>query len=103
MGTAAANAKIEILASQVSDFDTEVLASVFEVANFVDSSEIDFSVTAGASVTAELIDGSIGNARLANKGLTFAGTTGTDSDVDLGQTLTFTSTDGSAIITGGGA
>jgi len=101
--TAAADVTIDITASQVSDFDGKVLASVFEVANFVDSSEIDFSVTAGASVTAELIDGSIGNARLVNDSLTFAGTAGTDSDVDLGWTLTFISSDSSAIITAGGA
>ncbi len=101
--TAAADASIDITASQVSDFDTEVLSSVFEVANFVDSSEIDFGVTAGASVSAELIDGSIGNARLVNDSLTFAGTAGTDSEVDLGGTLTFTSSDSSAIITAGGA
>lgn len=101
--TAAADVTIDITASQVSDFDGKVLASVFEVANFVDSSEIDFSVSAGASVTAELIDGSIGNARLVNDSLTFAGTAGTDSDVDLGGTLTFISSDSSAIITAGGA
>jgi hypothetical protein len=101
--TAAQDVTIDITASQVSDFDGKVLSSVFEVANFVDSSEIDFSVTAGASVTAELIDGSIGNARLVNDSLTFAGTAGTDSDVDLGGTLTFISSDSSAIITAGGA
>ena len=101
--TAAADVTIDITASQVSDFDGKVLSSVFEVANFVDSSEIDFSVTVGASVTAELIDGSIGNARLVNDSLTFAGTAGTDSDVDLGGTLTFISSDSSAIITAGGA
>lgn len=101
--TAAADVTIDITASQVSDFDGKVLSSVFESVNFVDSSEIDFSVTAGASVTAELIDGSIGNARLVNDSLTFAGTAGTDSDVDLGGTLTFISSDSSAIITAGGA
>ena len=101
--TAAADVTIDITASQVSDFDGKVLSSVFEVANFVDSAEIDFSVSAGASVTAELIDGSIGNARLVNDSLTFAGTAGTDSDVDLGGTLTFISSDSSAIITAGGA
>ena len=101
--TAAADVTIDITASQVSDFDGKVLASVFEVANFVDSSEIDFTVSAGASVTAELIDGSIGNARLVNDSLTFVGTVGTDSDVDLGGKLTFISSDSSAIITAGGA
>ena len=101
--TAAADVTIDITASQVSDFDTEVLSSVFEAANFVDSSEIDFTVTAGASVTAALINGSIANARLANDSLTFAGTAGTDSDVVLGDTLTFVSSDSSVIATGNGS
>ena len=101
--TAASEQAIAITASQVTDFDSEVLSSVFEVANFVDSAEIDFTVSAGASVTAELINGSIGNARLTNDSLTFAGTAGTDSEVDLGGTLTFISSDSSAIITAGGA
>jgi len=101
--TAAADVTIDITASQVSDFDTKVLSSVFEVANFVDSSEVNFTVTAGASVTAALIDGSIANARLVNDSLTFAGTAGTDSDVDLGSTLTFVSSDSSVIATGNGS
>ena len=101
--TAAADVAIDITASQVSDFDSEVLSSVFEVANFVDSSEIDFTVSAGASVTAGLIVGSIANTKLANDSLTFAGTTGANSEVDLGGTLTFVSTDGSVSISGGGA
>ena len=101
--TAAADVSIDITASQVSDFNTEVKADVFTSGNFVDSSEIDFGVTAGASVSAELIDGSIGNARLVNDSLIFAGTAGTDSEVDLGGTLTFVSTDNSVTITGGGA
>jgi len=101
--TAAADVTIDITASQVSDFNTEVLADVFTAGNFVDSSEIDFTVSAGASVTAALIDGSIGNARLVNDSLTFAGTTGANSEVDLGGTLTFVSTDGSVSISGGGA
>ena len=101
--TSASEQSIAITASQVTDFNTEVLADVFDAANFVDSSEVNFTVTAGASVTAALIDGSIGNARLANDSLTFAGTAGTNSEVDLGGTLTFSSSDGSAIITGGGA
>jgi len=53
---AASDVTIDITASQVSDFDTEVLNSVFEDANFTDSSNIDFTVTSGASVTADLID-----------------------------------------------
>ena len=98
--TAAADVTIDITASQVSDFDTEVLSSVFEAANFVDSSEIDFTVSAGASVTAGLIDGSIANARLVNDSILFVGTTGANPNIDLGQSLTFASSDGSAIISG---
>ena len=97
--TAAADVTIDITASQVSDFNTEVLADVFTSSNFVDSSEVNFTVSAGASVTAALINGSIANARLANDSLTFAGTAGTNSEVDLGGTLTFASSDGSAVIT----
>jgi len=47
---------------------------IFKTANFVDSSEIDFTVTAGTSVTAALINGSIANARLANSSITFGAT-----------------------------
>jgi hypothetical protein len=97
--TAAADVSIDITASQVSDFNTEVLADVFTAGNFVDSSEVNFTVSAGASVTAALINGSIANARLANDSLIFAGTAGTNSEVDLGGTLTFSSSDGSAVIT----
>ena len=97
--TAASDVSIDITASQVSDFNTEVLADVFTGGNFVDSSEVNFTVSAGASVTAALIDGSIANARLANDSIGFAGTAGTDSVVDLGGTLTFSSSDGSAVIT----
>ena len=49
----------------ISGVDNEV----FKTANFVDSSEIDFTVTAGASVTAALINGSIANARLTNSSI----------------------------------
>jgi len=97
--TSASEQSIAITASQVTDFNTEVLTDVFASSNFVDSSEVNFTVTAGASVTAALINGSIANARLANDSLIFAGTAGTNSEVDLGGTLTFSSSDGSAVIT----
>ena len=98
--TAAGSQTIDITASQVSDFNTEVLADVFTSGNFVDSSEVNFTVSAGASVTAALIDGSIANARLANDSITFNGTTGSNPDIALGQSLTFASSDGSVIING---
>jgi len=52
--TAAADVAISITSSQVTDFDSSVLSSVFEVANFVDSSSVDFNVTAGATVSADV-------------------------------------------------
>ena len=95
--TAAGSQTIDITASQVSDFNTEVLADVFVAGNFVDSTGaagIDFTVTNGASVTASLVNSSINT----------AGTTGTGS-VDLGGTLTFSSSDGSVSVVdnGGGS
>lgn len=63
---------------------------VFKSANFVDSSEIDFTVTAGASVTAALINSSIANSRLTNSAVTItagAGLTGGGSTA-LGATST---------------
>ena len=94
--TAASEQAIAITASQVTDFDSEVLSSVFEVANFVDSTGaagIDFTVSAGASVTASLVNSSIG----------VNGTAGTNSDINLGSDLTFTSSDGSIVATGNGS
>ena len=98
--TAASEQSISITSSQVSDFNSSVLDDVFVTGNFVDSSEINFTVTAGASVTAALIDGSIANARLANSSMTFNAPTGTDPVVSLGDTLNFTSSDGSVTIAG---
>ena len=64
---------------------------VFKATNFVDSSEIDFTVTTGTSVTAALINGSIANARLANS---------TISGIALGGTLNAL-TAGSGLASGG--
>ena len=55
-------------------FLSGVSKEVFEAGNFVDSSEIDFTVTPGASVTAALINGSIANARLVNSAITIGST-----------------------------
>lgn len=62
-------------------FITGVDNEVFKAANFVDSPEIDFIVTAGTSVSASLRDGSIANARLTNSSITI-GTT----NIALGAT-----------------
>jgi hypothetical protein len=57
--TAAASTSISITASQVSDFNTATSTEIFEAANFVDGTTIDFTVTAGTSVTAEVTVGSL--------------------------------------------
>jgi len=64
-------------------FTSGVSKEVFDTANFVDSSEVNFTVTTGTSVTAALINGSIANARLANSSITI-GTT----NIALGATST---------------
>lgn len=71
-------------------FTSGVSNEVFDAANFVDSSEIDFTVTAGSSVTAALINGSIANARLANSSITVTAGAGlTDGgSVSLGGSTT---------------
>lgn len=61
-------------------------ASVFTTSNFVDSSEIDFTVTSGQSVTAALIAGSIANSKLTNSSIyvTAGGGLTGDGSVALG-------------------
>ena len=104
--TEASDVSIAIDSSAVTDFDTAVLSSVFEDANFVDSDEIDFTVSPGASVTAgikntsitnAMLAGSIANDKLVNSGFLTSGTTGGGS-IDLGDSIIFTSTDGSVNI-----
>lgn len=94
--TAAGDTTIDITASQVSDFTSASETAIFTTANFVDStgaSGIDFTVTAGASVTASLVNSSIG----------VIGTAGSNSDISLGSDLTITSSDGSIVATGNGS
>ena len=88
--TSASEQSISITASQVSDFTTASETAIFTAANFVDSSEVNFTVTAGASVTAALIDGSIANARLANSSVTITAGSGlqTGGSVSLGSSVT---------------
>lgn len=64
-------------------FITGVDNLIFQSANFVDSAYIDFTTTAGTSVTAVIISGSIQNGHLANSAIT-VGTTG----ISLGGTAT---------------
>jgi hypothetical protein len=58
-------------------------AAVFQAGNFVDSAYLDFTVTAGASVTGVIISGSIQNGHLANSAITFGATSQA-----LGSTVT---------------
>jgi hypothetical protein len=71
-------------------FVTGSRKAVFETGRFVDSSEIDFTVTAGVSVTAALINGSIANARLANSAVTITAGAGliNGGSVALGSSTT---------------
>ena len=57
--SSASEQSISITASQVSDFTSASETAIFTDANFVDSSTIDFTVTAGASVTAIVPDSGI--------------------------------------------
>ena len=60
--TAAANTSIAITANQVTDFATSAETAIFTAANFVDSPSIDFTVTAGDSVTAAVGPGVVTSA-----------------------------------------
>jgi hypothetical protein len=73
--------------------------AVFTTANFVDSSEIDFTVTAGQSTTAALINGSIANARLANSTISGVALGSNLNALTLGSGLTGTSYNGSSAVT----
>ena len=82
---------IDITSSEVSDFTDASETAIFTSANFVDSTGaagIDFTVDPGASVSASLVNSSI----------TVNGDTGTGSTIDLGGTLTITSSDSSVDI-----
>jgi len=97
--TAASEQSISITASQVSDFTTASETAIFTAANFVDSTEIDFTVTAGASVTANVKSSSITNAMLVNDSVTVSagsGLTGGGS-VDLGGSVTVSHADTSSV------
>jgi hypothetical protein len=50
---------LTIIASQISDFGTEVNNEIFETGNFIDGTTIDFTVTSGTSITAEVVTGSL--------------------------------------------
>jgi hypothetical protein len=60
----ATSVSIDINSGQINDFDTSVQSSVFTSANFVNGSTIDFSVTSGDSLTAEVTLSSLTASRL---------------------------------------
>jgi len=58
-----------ITTANFADFAGDVETAVFTAANFVDGSTIDFTVTAGDSVTAEVSDNSLNEDKLLNLGV----------------------------------
>jgi len=57
--TYAENVAIDIPSTQINDFSTAVETVVFDSSNFVDGTTIDFNVAPGASVSAEVMAGSL--------------------------------------------
>ena len=55
---------LTIATSQITNFAADVSSEIFDAGNFVNGTTIGFTVTAGASVTAEVIDGTIGEVKL---------------------------------------
>jgi hypothetical protein len=56
----------------------------------------------GAVTTAKITDGNVTNAKLADSDITFVPTAGSNNVVSLGNSLTFTSSNGSVVVTGDG-
>ena len=81
--TAASGVNISITSSQVSDFTTASESAIFTAANFVDGTTIDFTVTTGASVTAEVKDGSITETKLDRTIETATTSKTADKDITL--------------------
>ena len=80
-------------------------SAIFAAANFVDSPEVDFIVTTGASVTANIVSGSIINSKLVNSAVTVGSTSiplGSSATTIVGlSSLTSTNITGSAISASG--
>lgn len=91
--TAAATTTISITSSQVSNFSTAAETAIFQAGNFVDSTTIDFTVTAGASVTAGVKSNSINETHLtasvAGDGL--SGGNGSPLSINAGDGLSISS------------
>jgi len=70
----------------------------------IDAGVVDTTELANDAVTtAKILDANVTNAKLANDSFTAIGTAGSNSDIALGGSLTFTSTDGSVVVTGNGS
>ena len=59
-------------------------------------------LAAGAVTTAKITDANVTNAKLANSDITFVPTAGSNNVVSLGNSLTFTSSNGSVVVNGNG-
>jgi hypothetical protein len=83
LGTYMAGDNITNTAGVLSVADSDIEAGIFTVANFVDSSTIDFTVSVGASVTAIVIDGSITEAKRSRTTDAVTGTQLLTEDINL--------------------
>ena len=87
ISSTAGGAQIAVsLNTSSAHFTSGVSKEVFDAANFVDSTELDFTVTAGTSVTAAIKSTSIANSKLENSSIYLTagnGLTG-DGSVALG-------------------
>ncbi len=102
---------VDITASQVNDFSTETENVVFTTGNFVDGTTVDFTVTVGDSVTAEVTNGSLTASHLNNNSqgatagyILSVNTDGTFAWVDPATTAgDITDVNAGAGLTGGGS
>jgi len=62
--TGASSVDINIPTTQITNFAPDVESTVFTTGNFLDSSTIDFTVSGGTSVSGDVINNSISNAKL---------------------------------------
>lgn len=68
---------------KLSVTDATIEAAVFTTANFVDGTTIDFTATAGQSVTAEVKDGAITEVKISRSVATVTTTSTLSSDINL--------------------
>ena len=83
LGTYMAGANITNTAGVLSVPDSTIDGVIFESANFVDSSTVDFTVSAGTSVTAAVKDNSITEIKLSRTIETVTSSKTADKDVTL--------------------